>query len=256
VNRFPNVVAGGGIRQIPGFVPSVNPGSINPFALNPFFFHSPFGYLASLYGFGYPYGYGYGYGYPYLLGSGYGYPYMNPYGDYGGYGYDPYTSPYAYANPYGNTYAPAASSGYANPYVTTSGQGAAYGNAAVPGATMLAAADVPMSGGKIDWPLALRILPGAEPLRKRTDAIFTVAATQAASGKINTLLPLQMYRAVEELQTLLIYDKQDLLTLSSDQYEAAADFLRRLKGAAQTIQAVAAPAGGSGNPAAITRKPK
>jgi len=48
-----------------------------------------------------------------------------------------------------------------------------------------------------------------------------------------------MYRAVEKLESLLARDKHERLTFSSDMYGQAERFLRRLKAAARTIQAVA-----------------
>jgi hypothetical protein len=92
-----------------------------------------------------------------------------------------------------------------------------------------------MKAEGLDWPLGLRILPGSEPLRKRIDALFQVAAAQAAAGSMTASMPLDMYRSVEKLEKLVQKDKFDRLTLSSDQYAEAERFLRRLKRAARSV---------------------
>jgi hypothetical protein len=263
----------GSLRTIPGFVPAqanaagvasqlALSNSFNPFfnRYNPWFYGlygNPYWY-GGLYG--YPYGYGlYGYG-------GYGSPYFNTYG-YGGYGpgyggADAYAAGdgYGYANPYiassnaTNPYAanPYATNPYAaNPYaaspyvasanVAPSGQSSGFGNAAAGAGTLLAAAGLPMSDGKLEWPLALRVLPGAEADRKRIEGLYQTAADQAAKGSLNPGLPLQIYRAVEKLEKLLARDKAERLTFSSTMYTQCEQFLRRLKQAAQTVAAASPP---------------
>jgi hypothetical protein len=222
-----------------------NPFFFNP---NPFFFSNFYGYLPYAYGY-YPASLLYG-----LYGGAYG-GYGNPYGGYGygGYGYGD-AGLYAGANPYagGNSY------GFVNPYgmnpyvANPNGANAtAYGasgasavqnggnGAAARSATVLAAAGVPASGAGLDWPLALRILPGADPLRNRIDALYQVAAGQAATGSMNAGLPLEMYRSVEKLEKLVQSNKNERMTLSSAMYAEAERFLRRLKQAAREVGTLA-----------------
>jgi len=226
----------GSFRSIPGFTPgqayanSLLASSVaNPFFFrNPFLFGNPFFYNPYLYN---PYLYN-----PYLYsGYGYGSGYLPGFGGYGGtYGYGDGNG-YGFSNPYVNPYV-------VNPYVNgaPAGQPGGFGNAGVATpAAVLAAAGVPASGDKLDWPLILRILPGADPLRQRIEAVFQVGASQAATGTLSSGTPLEMYRAVEKLESLLARDKHERLTFSSDMYAQAERFLRRLKAAARTIQAVA-----------------
>jgi hypothetical protein len=247
----------GFIRSIPGFTPAIaNANNVlsellafrNPFFFNPFFFPN-FGFLSQLYGLnGYlalanayvtgSYGANGGYGPAGLgYGSGMGGYGMGGYGGAGnGYGgsslYGAYANPYI-AGPNGANGYGGGSAGHSS--VAPAGQGGANADPRA----VLAAAGVPVSGGKLDWPLGLRILPGTEPLRKTVDALFQVAATQAASGTMSTGLPLEMHRSVEKLENLLAHDKLERMTLSSDMYVQAQQFLRQLKQAARNVQTLA-----------------
>jgi len=231
----------GSFRTIPGLTPgqayanSLLASSVaNPFFFrNPFLFGNPYynPYLYNPYLYN-PYVYS-GYGYGSLGYGGYG----GAFGDANAYGLSPYGdgNGYGFSNPYVNPYV-------VNPYVSgvPAGQPSGYGSTGVATpAAVLAAAGVPASGDKLEWPLILRILPGADPLRQRIEAVFQIGASQAATGTLSSGTPLEMYRAVEKLESLLARDKHERLTFSSDMYGQAERFLRRLKAAARTIQAVA-----------------
>jgi hypothetical protein len=233
--------------------PFFSNGLFNPF-YNPFFFPNYYSYLSYLYG-NYPASLLYGLnGYPY---GGYGY-------SYGGYpsalinGASGYSGP-EYANPYVNS--PYAAVTYSNPYSAGLGSyGLPAGQSNGPGSAgaVLAASGVPADGGKIDWPLALRILPGAEPLRKQIDSLYQVAAAQITAGSISPGLPRELYRAVEKLEKLLLQDKFERMTLSSDMYAQTEQFLRQMKQGARNVQALAqaAPASSSSSVPNYTQQPR
>src|SRR5262249_24036706 len=140
----------------------------------------------------------------------------------------PYIIPPNYSNPY--TY-----NSMANPYSYSTSL------ASAPAATesVLKATGAPTRDGKLDWPLALKVLPGADPLRQKIEGLYDMAAAQASSGQLSPSLPLELYRAVEQLQSLLNYDQQDRLTFSTAMYEQSREFLAQLKRAAQALPGVA-----------------
>jgi hypothetical protein len=207
---------GGASRVAPGYVGGFRTG---------YGFRSAYGYAGyrpfsqGLYhrdrdfrrGYGYPwYGYPYAYGYPYW---GYGflygaYPYLG-YGDYG----QAFASEPSYLADWPGT----------GPVAGTTDQGA---SAAAD--DLLAGAGTPAFMGRLQWPLGLEILPGADSLRERINGLYATAAAQAISGNLNPQLPLQVKKAVKELKRLVASDKQERLTLSSAMYEQAEDFLNQL----------------------------
>ena len=81
----------------------------------------------------------------------------------------------------------------------------------------------------LQWPLGLRILPGADSLRQRIDQLYKTAAAQALAGTLNRQLPSQIKSAVKELERLVAWDKRERLTLTSTMYAEAEVFLRDLK---------------------------
>lgn len=83
--------------------------------------------------------------------------------------------------------------------------------------------------GQLQWPLGLRILPGADSHRQRIDQLYKTAAAQALAGTHNRQLPSQIKSAVKELERLVARDKHERLTLSSTMYAEAEAFLRDLK---------------------------
>jgi hypothetical protein len=196
--------------------------------------YQPFGYGFNRHG---DFRYGYGYGHPYA----YGYPWYG-YGLYR-YGYD-YLSDWGYGSPYpGYVDYGALLPGSSVP-AGSQGIGAALGSAdqlqnfAASIDAVLQASGAPVFMGQIQWPLGLEILPGAASLRERIEGLYTTAAAQAVTGKVNPKLPAQMRRAVKEFQQLVAWDKQERLTLSSTMYEAAEAFLRQLAQSAGRFSAL------------------
>jgi hypothetical protein len=167
---------------------------------------SSYGYAAyqpSRYGFGrgdHDFRRWYGFGnYPYWYG--YGYPFLWNYGD-----------AYPYYGESGSSLAGSLGVLPASPYSGSDAAGSA-----------------PAFGAPIQWPLGLSILPGADSLRQRIDRLYETAAAQAFTGAPNRQLSAQIRSAVKDLQSLVAWDKQERLTLSSAMYEEGEAFLRDLK---------------------------
>lgn len=107
----------------------------------------------------------------------------------------------------------------------------------------LMAAGLPNEEGKIAWPLALRILPGADPLVAQVDAQFSTLANQALAGGINPQLPEEVHATVSRLRELLQRDRQQKFSLTESMYTIGDRFIGRLHEAVNTIQAIEAPNG-------------
>jgi len=160
-----------------------------------------------------------------------------------------------YANPYGNGYGGMGNSsgnGYGGSGMRTVGYGNGQGmnreNAAERLQQMfLDASGVPNYCGRLEWPLALRVLSGREPEthRAQIDALFQAAALQASAGRINPALLQYLGEAVEDLQAVLQEHKRDRFTLSLACYEESERFLRKLRKAPDVLAALAPDAGGN-----------
>jgi hypothetical protein len=107
----------------------------------------------------------------------------------------------------------------------------------------LAAAGVPIHDGGLDWPLGLRILPGAQARRARVELLFYFAATQAGRGQVNPRLQAEIQGALTELARHLLADHAERLTLTPAMYRQSAMFLTQLHGAVDAISALEMPAG-------------
>ncbi|HKB35524.1 MAG TPA: hypothetical protein VKD72_03660, partial [Gemmataceae bacterium] len=71
---------------------------------------------------------------------------------------------------------------------------------------VLDAMGLPNGGGRLDWPLGLRILPPGEKtvvLRNQIDALLGMAARQSAQGPVSPKLLQEASQAVNELHSLL-----------------------------------------------------
>jgi hypothetical protein len=258
-----------GLRGLPGITRSSFGNFYNPYAYTQSYLRHPYGFYPRFFGYYpyslgyYPYGYGYYpygsllYGYPYGYGYGYGaYPYFsNPYaplfltygaltlgalsgsGGYGGYG------------AYGGMLGLGLNFRFGGSGTDESGPGTLSGTPPPPPpspaekmqATILSATGLPTALGHLQWPLGLRILPGADPFRRRIDGLYEVASAQALSGQVNPLLPRKMKAAVQQFERKLALDKVDRYTLSSNQYEIAERFLHRLEKSADLFQALEFP---------------
>jgi plastocyanin len=124
------------------------------------------------------------------------------------------------------------------------GQGAAH-NIQTNMGKVLAASGVPTDGSGLDWPLGLRILAASETdaLRAQIDALFQVAALQAAFGQVNPDLLQEASHAVNRLRFLLLKDKEDRFGMPLAVYEESERFLNKLKKAPRTLLAAQLPPG-------------
>ena len=94
------------------------------------------------------------------------------------------------------------------------------------------------SGGKVDWPLALRILPPSletTPMRERIDGLVQQVQTESSKGKVD---PALVNEAAAELTRLRerLTDKADFLPVSQQATADARQFVRRLQSALQSLE--------------------
>jgi hypothetical protein len=106
------------------------------------------------------------------------------------------------------------------------------------------ASGVPNRNGKVAWPLGLRLLRGADSLRRQLEAQLELAAEQVTAGGANPLLLDEIGSTVEELRQLLLADKERRFSMTRFEYEESERFLQELKRAPKLL-AGSAPAGGS-----------
>jgi plastocyanin len=110
---------------------------------------------------------------------------------------------------------------------------------------ILTASGVPTDGGRLKWPLGLRLLGPLDggPLRDRTEALLQVAALQAQVGKVNPQLKREVSKAVGKLRARL-RALDDRAVLARFTVKEAERFLDRVKRAPKLIeQAMPAPGG-------------
>jgi hypothetical protein len=102
---------------------------------------------------------------------------------------------------------------------------------------ILTASGVPNDGGRLQWPLGLRLLgsPDSDRLRRKAEALFQVAAIQGQSGQINPRFTQEIVQTVEELrrQFQVVNDR---ITLARTTSEEAELFLNRLKTGSQVLE--------------------
>jgi len=103
---------------------------------------------------------------------------------------------------------------------------------------LLTASGVPNEVGRIQWPIGLRILGGKrpKPLRDQIDALFQVAATEAAIGSVHRNVTSQLTRDLDEFRQLLLKDKAERFLMTSRNYEEAEAFLEKLSDAEKVLQ--------------------
>ena len=95
--------------------------------------------------------------------------------------------------------------------------------------------------GKIEWPLGLRVLPGEEVARRRSQlgAMFQVLAGQMVQGTVNPSLLVEINQAVDRLAVLLNLDRQTRQSLTSaNLYEDSSRFLTKMREATRIALAV------------------
>jgi hypothetical protein len=188
----------------------------------------------------------------------------------------PYAPPYA---PYGATmtstipYSP----GYAWPYVTSPGYETGYsptltgyvggmygggspGYAGYGGAgpqaspeaerlsRVLTAAGVPNDGGRLEWPVGLRVVggPAGDELRQQIADLLQQGAGQTQAGSAKPQTAQELARSVQALRKLLLRDRDERFSLALTTYQEAERFLDRLDRAGKLLEAEGGTAGGKG----------
>jgi hypothetical protein len=236
---------------------------LNPFLANPNFFVAPgltlnqaafnIRVLGSAYRSVPPYALGYN---PYIHSVNYGTmsPYMMPYSSYGS---PMYSMPYSYgmssgygAMSYGGGYGGGSYGGgygaapMANYDASSSGAGSSpYALRTSAGYGQGQGAGGPLAGllndeGKLDWPLALRILPPGpqvSQLRQQIDARAGELQREAATGQTNPGLARELSHDVDTLRSLLA-DRAESLPVSQQALTEARRFLHKLQDTLQTVR--------------------
>ena len=134
-----------------------------------------------------------------------------------------------------------ASSASGNPYQSEKSMAgatlASLQSAKIESSNVLDAMGLPNAGGRLDWPLGLRILPPGEKtvvLRNQIDALLGMAAIQSAQGPVNPKLLHEASKAVNELHSLL-RDKR-MAFEASFTYNEADRFLDKLAHGLKLLQ--------------------
>jgi hypothetical protein len=92
--------------------------------------------------------------------------------------------------------------------------------------------------GRLDWPLALRILPPGfqtKAWRERLDARVAQLQTQAAEGKVDAALLKEAKGDLNKLGEILA-DRDGLLPVTQDAMGQAKDFVRQLRDALKALE--------------------
>lgn len=100
----------------------------------------------------------------------------------------------------------------------------------------LTASGVPNDGGRLKWPFALKIMgaPDDEEMRRRTEALFRVAAMQSQAGQVNPRLTQELTRSVQALRARLRAEN-DRSVMQPAVLEEAQRFLDRLEHAPELL---------------------
>jgi len=125
---------------------------------------------------------------------------------------------------------PARSGGYVNPYDSS----AAFAQGQNQNARSGPLLGLLNAEGRLDWPLALRVLPPeTRDLRQRIDVRAGEVQSQAAAGKVDAGLLRDASRDVEKLREILV-DRADRLPVSEQAMTDAWRFIRNLRNALKT----------------------
>jgi len=179
-------------------------------------------------------------------------------GIYGGYGNASAGYGNLYGGNYGNMYG-----GYGNAYggalmsAYTQGQQGDQQPGHNPAEAMLNASGVSTDGGRVQWPLAVRLLgpPDGDRLRRQAEALLEVAALQAQNGQVNAQIGREIKQTAEELRRLL-RGVRDRVPLAGTTFEEAELFLDKVKKAPEVLaEAMTAPPGGYGQLQATGQAP-
>ena len=113
---------------------------------------------------------------------------------------------------------------------------------------VLTAAGVPNDGGRLRWPLGLRVVGGQEAgeLREQIEALFQYGAEQTQAGPVSPHLVQELARSVGALRQLLRRDREERFSLALTTYEDAERFLGKLDHARKLLEPDSEQAGGKG----------
>jgi hypothetical protein len=103
---------------------------------------------------------------------------------------------------------------------------------------VLTAAGVPNNGGRLQWPLGLRLVGGTEgdELRQQIEALFQYGAEQTRTGPVSPHLRQELARSVGALRKLLLSDKEERFSLPLTSYEESERFLAKLDHARKLLE--------------------
>jgi hypothetical protein len=104
---------------------------------------------------------------------------------------------------------------------------------------VLTAAGVPNDGGRLQWPLGLRVVggPAGGELRQQIGSLFEYGAQQTQAGPVSPHLVQELARSVGALRKLLLRDREERFSLALTTYEDAERFLAKLDHARKLLEA-------------------
>jgi hypothetical protein len=113
---------------------------------------------------------------------------------------------------------------------------------------VLTAAGVPNDGGRLQWPVGLRVVggPAGDELRQQIDALLQYGAEQTHAGPVSPHLTQELARSVGALRKLLRRDREERFSLALTSYEDAERFLAKLDHARKLLEADPETPGGTG----------
>jgi hypothetical protein len=111
---------------------------------------------------------------------------------------------------------------------------------------VLTAAGVPNDGGRLRWPVGVRVVGGleADELRQQIEALFQYGGEQTQAGPVSPHLVQELARSVAALRQLLRRDREERFSLALTTYEDAERFLAKLDNARRLLEAAPEPSGG------------
>ena len=113
---------------------------------------------------------------------------------------------------------------------------------------VLTAAGVSNDAGRLQWPVALRVVGGAEgdELRRQIDGLLQYGAGETQAGPVSPHLTQELARAVAALRELLRHDREERFSLALTSYEESERFLGKLDRARKLFEAARGSAEGKG----------
>jgi plastocyanin len=111
---------------------------------------------------------------------------------------------------------------------------------------VLTMSGVPNYGGRLLWPVGLRIVRGGatDDLRAQIDALFQAAAEHNQTGPANPNVARDLGRSLDALSKFLRRDREERFSLPLAVYEDSENFLAKLNHAQKLLEAGLEPQGG------------